>query len=130
MTFTNRILIALGIAAAIYAVALGIGGVLYATDNIPLGATHNDCEGIRKAIAEERGIKEHDVEQSELKERTRVCLEEHRFDDQSEPFRKEYLVWGAWPGIVCGIIFLSWPSWARILHNQEVAEGAHGQAGG
>jgi hypothetical protein len=123
MSLGKRIAIAIAIAAGLYAISLGIGGALYATDNIPLGPTHNDCENFREDIAEEQGIDEEDVEQEDIKALAEECLAEHVFEDQSEPFRTEYVIWGMWPGVVCAVIFLLWPAWSRILHNQEVAEG-------
>jgi len=121
---------AVAIAAGLYAVSLSVGGALYATDNIPLGPTHNDCENFRERLAEEQGIDEQDVAQEDIKALAEACLSGHRFDGQSEPFRTEYVVWGMWPGIVCAVVFLLWPAWSRILHNQEVAEAADEEAGG
>jgi hypothetical protein len=118
----TRVLIALGIAVVIYGVGVGVGSVLYATGTIATGATHNDCANYRKEIARERGISEHDVPQSEIRQRTADCLAGHELTER-EAFRKEYLVWPLWPAIICAIVFLLWPVWARILHNQELAEG-------
>jgi hypothetical protein len=121
----TRILIALGIAAAIYAVAAGIGAVLYATDTIPTGATHNDCENFREDLAPLYGGDEEDVPQSAIKTATEECLAEH--EREEEDVIQEFLIWSAWPAAICAVIFLAWPFWARILHNQERAEGLAGE---
>lgn len=119
----KRILIALAIAIGIYGVAVGAGSLLYATGVIATGATHNDCADFKKEIAEARGIDEKDVAQSEIKNATRACLDEHELTE-GHAFRTEYLFWGAWPAAVCAMIFLAWPVWARILSNQQEAEDA------
>lgn len=119
----KRIGIALAIALGIYAAAVGAGSALYASGLIATGATHNDCSGFKKEIAEARGIDEKDVPQSEIKAATQACLDEHELTE-GHAFRTEYLFWGAWPAVVCAAIFLAWPVWARILRNQEEAEDA------
>jgi hypothetical protein len=98
-----------------------VGSLLYATDTIAIGATHNDCVGYKKEIADERGIDENDVPQEEIKQRTQTCLDSHELTAR-DAFRSEYLFWSLWPGIICAVIFLLWPLWARTLNNQEVAE--------
>ncbi len=115
----KRAAIALAIALAIYGVAAGAGSLLYATGAIATGATHNDCD--RAAVARTLGKAEHDVTQQELKTETRKCLNEHALT-KWEALRSEYLFWSAWPAVICAVIFLAWPAWARILHNQEQAE--------
>jgi len=124
----GRLLVAVVIAAGIYGIALGIGTMLYVTDAIGTGATHNDCADFRKAIADERGIDEEDVEQREIKERTQTCLEEHELTAR-EAYRSEFLFWSIWPGVICAIIFLVWPAWARTLHHQDQAEAAERTGG-
>lgn len=126
----KRLLIALVIAGGIYGVGLGIGSLLYATGAIATGATHNDCEDFRKEIADNPqmfglapGIDEEDVPQSAIKALAQECLAGHVLTEE-EAFREEYLIWSAWPAIICAAIFLAWPFWARILHNQERAETA------
>jgi len=114
----KRLAIAVLIAAAIYGLAVGIGSALYATGNMPTGATHNDCADYRKEIADERGIDEEDVPQEEIKARTEACLATHEQTDE-EAFRSEYLFWSIWPGVICALVFLIWPVWSRILFNQE-----------
>lgn len=121
MSRTARLGIAALIAAVIYGAGLGVGSLLYATGAIATGATHNDCSGFRKAIAEERGIDEEDVPQEEIKTRTVSCLQEHDLTEE-EAFRSEYLFWPVWPAAICAVIFLLWPAWSRALHNQESAE--------
>ncbi len=117
----RRIGIAVLIAAVIYGAGLGVGSLLYATGAIATGATHNDCAGFRKAIAEERGIDEEDVPQEDIKAATAACLQEHELTEE-EAFRSEYLFWPVWPAAICAVIFLLWPAWSRALHNQESAE--------
>jgi hypothetical protein len=123
----KRLGIALAIAAVLYGAGLGVGSLLYATGVIATGATHNDCEGFREQIAERRGIDEEDVEQSEIKALAESCLAGHELTEE-EAFREEYLFWPAWPAAICAVIFLAWPVWGRILHNQEDAEIAAGEA--
>ena len=121
MSMHGRIGIAVMLAAGIYAAALCVGSVLYATGAIATGATHNDCAGFRQAIAVERGIDEQDVPRGDVSSRTRACLDGHTLT-KGEAFRDEYLFWAAWPGAICAVIFLAWPAWARTLHNQELAD--------
>lgn len=129
----KRIGIAIAIAAGIYGVALGTGTLLYVTGAIGTGATHNTCSGFREEIADERGIDEEDVAQRDIERATEDCLNEpgHVLTEE-EAYRSEYLFWSIWPGIICAVVFLVWPLWARILHNQEVAEegtaGSHDAA--
>lgn len=122
----KRLATAVLIAVIIYGAALGTGSVLYATGVIGTGATRNTCENLRARIAEERGIAEEDVPQSEVKDATAACLEGHTLTKR-EAFRSEYLVWSAWPAAITAAIFLAWPAWAGILLRQEEAEQ---QAGG
>ncbi len=122
----QRVFIALLIAAGIYAVAAGAGLALDATGTIPTGATHNDCENFREDIADEQGIDEEDVKQSDIKALAIACLEGHELS-KSDALRTEYLTWGAWPAVICAMIFLIWPAWARILHHQEQAELAESE---
>lgn len=122
-----RILLALLIAGVIYGASLGAGSVLYASGTIATGATHNDCEDFKHLIAEEQGIDEEDVEQSEIKARTQECLDDHELTER-EAFREEYLFWPVWPAGICALIFLLWPLWARVLSNQEHADEAEGEA--
>ena len=121
MSTQRRIVFAVMLALGIYAIALGIGSGLYATGSIATGATHNDCAGFKQEIAAERGIDDQDVPQSEVSARTQRCLDGHTLT-KGEAFRSEYLFWAAWPGLICAVIFLAWPAWARILHNQETAD--------
>ena len=68
-----------------------------------------------------RGIDERDVEQRDIKQRAATCLATHELTER-EAFRSEYLFWGAWPAAICAVIFLLWPAWSRILHNQEQSD--------
>jgi hypothetical protein len=115
----KRLGVAAAIALAIYGVAVGAGSLLYATGAIATGATHNDCD--RAAVARTLNKAEDDLTQQELKAETRKCLDAHTLTKR-EAFRSEYLFWSAWPAVICAVIFLVWPAWARILHNQEQAE--------
>jgi hypothetical protein len=124
----KRLVIALVIALGIYGIAVGVGSLLYATDTIATGATHNDCADYRAEIAAEQGIDEKDVPQEEIKQRTQTCLEGHELTPE-EAFKSEYLFWSIWPGVICAMIFLMWPVWTRILLNQEAHED-RAQAGG
>ena len=121
MRLTTRIVIALAIAGVIYGVGLGAGSLLYFTGTIATGATHNDCENYREDIARERGIDEEDVPQRDIKQAAETCLAGHELTEE-EAFREEYLVWPVWPAAICAVIFLLWPAWSRILHNQETAD--------
>jgi hypothetical protein len=114
----KRLAIAVLIAGAIYGLAVGIGSTLYATGNMPTGATHNDCADYRQEIADERNIDPEDVPQEEIKQRTEACLATHELTEE-EAFRSEYLFWSIWPGVICALVFLMWPVWSRILFNQE-----------
>lgn len=117
----KRLLIAAAIVAGIYGAALGTGSILYATDRIGTGATHNDCDDFRKIIADEQGIDEEDVEQRDIKALAIECLESHELTAR-EAFRTEFLFWAAWPAVICAAVFLAWPMWARVLRNQEEAD--------
>lgn len=121
----KRIAVAIVIAAGIYAIALGIGTLLFATGTIATGATHNDCPNYREDIAREQGIDEEDVPDEQVKNATIACLEEHELTEE-EAYRSEYLFWSVWPGVICAVIFLLWPVWTRILLNQEAAEEHEG----
>ena len=48
----KRLGIAALIAFSIYGAMAGVGAILYATDNIPTGATHNDCGDLKNEIAD------------------------------------------------------------------------------
>lgn len=123
----KRILIAIAIAAGIYGIALGVGGIVYATDNIPLGPTHNDCGDLKPVIAErEHGGDEEEVTQEELKQETIDCLageglyvEEGTHYRTEEEVIREYILWSIWPGIIVAVIFLLWPVWTQVLLNHE-----------
>ncbi len=117
----RRMGIAAAIALLIYGVAVGVGSLLYATGAIATGATHNNCD--RAVIARTLGKPEADLTQQELKAATTTCLSRHTLT-KGEAFRSEYLFWSAWPAVICAVIFLLWPEWARILRNQEDAERA------
>lgn len=117
----KRIVMALAIALGMYGVAVGAGSVLYATGTIATGATHNDCD--RGVIAKALGKSQDDLTQQELKTETTKCLDTHTLT-KGHAFRSEYLFWSAWPAIICAMVFLAWPVWARILRNQEAAERA------
>src|SRR4029078_2410578 len=117
----RHLLIALGIAAAIYGLAVGAGAVLYATGAIATRATHNDCADFKHEIATERGITEQDVPQSEIAQRTQACLDGHTLT-KGHAFRTEFLFAALWPAIISAAIFLVWPRWTRILFRQEAAE--------
>jgi hypothetical protein len=122
ITLTRRLLIAFVIAGVIYGAALGVGSLLYATGAIATGATHNDCENFREELAPLYGGDEEDVPQSAIKELAEECLAGHELTEE-QAFREEYLFWPAWPAAICAVIFLAWPVWARMLHNQETADG-------
>ncbi len=117
----KRIAIAVAIAGVIYALAVGVGAVLYATGVIATGATNNNCANFKQQIADERGIDEQNVPQSEVSQRTRTCLDGHELTKR-DAFRTEYLFWSLWPGAISGVIFLVWPRWSRILRAQQDAE--------
>ncbi len=117
----KRIGIALALAVAIYGLAVGAGSLLYVSGAIATGATHNDCVGIKQTLAARLGIAEEDVPQSEIARATQTCLDTHELT-KGEAFRGQYLFWSAWPGVICALIFLVWPVWARTLHNQQATE--------
>jgi hypothetical protein len=120
----RRVLIALLIAGGIYGFAVSIGTILYVTDTIPTGATHNDCGELKQEIADrDYGGDEELVPQEQLKNETIACLDEHELTPE-EAFKTEWLFWSIWPGVICAVVFLLWPLWTRILENQEAAEAA------
>lgn len=124
----KRLLLAIAIAGAIYAIGAGIGGALWAADSIPIGATHNDCADFKAIIAEERGIDEEDVEQSDIKALAIECLAGHEREDAD--VLRDFLVWSVWPALICAGIFLIWPAWTKTLLNQEAAEEREGDDSG
>jgi hypothetical protein len=124
MGVKKRLTIAVVLAAGIYGVALGAGTLLYRTGAIATGATHNDCADFRAQLAKERGIDEQDVPQADIGAATAACLDGHTLT-KWEAFRSEYLLWSAWPAVLCAAVFLAWPVWAGILERQEAA-GRHG----
>lgn len=117
----KRFAIAIAIAAGVYAAALGIGTLLYATGAIGTGATHNDCDTVKAGLARARGIPEEEVPQVDIKAATRACLDEHQLT-KWEAFRSEYLFWSVWPGIILAGLYLAWPWWTSVLRHQELAE--------
>ena len=117
----KRLGIALAIALALYGVGLGIGSLLYATGNIPTGATHNDCEDFAKTLAPQYGGDEEDVPQSAIKQLAETCLAGHELEEE-DAYREEFVLWAAWPAVICALIFLAWPWWSRLLANQERAD--------
>ena len=123
-----RLLIALAIAGGIYGVAVGVGGAVYASGNMPTGATDNDCPDYRQEIADREGIDAEDVPQEQIKSETEACLAGHEQTDE-EAFRNEFLFWSAWPAIICAVVFLVWPIWTRVLLKQE-AHADDGETGG
>lgn len=124
MGLKQRIVMAVAIGVAIYALALGAGTLLYRTGAIATGATHNDCADFRAQLAKERGIDEQDVPQADIGAATAACLDGHTLTKWGA-FRSEYLLWSAWPAVICTAVFLAWPVWAGILERQEAA-GRHG----
>jgi hypothetical protein len=122
MGVTGRVGIAVAIAAAIYFAGLGAGSLLYATGAIATGATHNDCANFQRTLAPQYGGHEGDVPQSAIKAEAERCLAQHTLT-AGEAFRSEYLLWPAWPAAICAIVFLAWPHWARVLRNQDIADG-------
>jgi len=128
----RRVLIAIAIAGAIYAIGAGTGLLLYATGAIATGATHNDCEDFRKTIADERGIDEEDVPQSAIKALAEECLAGHTLEEE-DALREEFLLGAAWPAGIVAVIYLAWPRWSAILHRQELhdesVEAAEREAG-
>jgi hypothetical protein len=120
----KRLLIALLIAGGIYGFAVRIGTILYLTETIPTGATHNDCGELKQEIADrDYGGDESLVPQEQLKNETIACLDTHELTPE-EAFKTEWLFWSIWPGVICGLVFLLWPTWTRILVNQEEGEAA------
>jgi hypothetical protein len=119
----KRIGIAFAIAVFIYGMAVGAGSLLYATGAIATGATHNDCENFADELAPQYGGNAEDVPQSAIKALAEECLAGHELTKE-EAFKTEYLVWAAWPAVVCAMIYLAWPRWSRILHRQEQSEPA------
>jgi hypothetical protein len=117
----KRIGVAVLIAVGIYGVALGVGSLLYATGAIATGATHNDCANFKEQLAPQYGGSEEDVPQSAVKALAEDCLAGHELTER-EAFRTEYLMWAAWPAVVCAMIFLAWPAWSRAIGRQEAAE--------
>jgi hypothetical protein len=117
----RRTALAVGVGVVIYALAVGAGSVLYATGAIATGATHNDCADYRHEVAEERGINDEDVPQSEIKARTQTCLASHELTER-HAFRSEYLFWSIWPAVICAAVFLIWPAWAHALERQETSD--------
>ncbi|HYM14442.1 MAG TPA: hypothetical protein VEZ14_02660 [Dehalococcoidia bacterium] len=125
----QRIAVALAIALAIYGVALGTGTLLYRTGVIATGATHNNCADFRAQLAAQRGVSEQDVPQSDVAAATAQCLTGHTLT-KWEAFRSEYLLWSAWPALICALVFLAWPAWAGVLERQEAAgRGDQGRPG-
>ena len=114
----KRVLLALAIAAAIYGAELGAGTLLYVTGTIPTGATHNNCPDFHHKLADDWGIDAKDVPQSAVKEQAENCLAGHVLTER-EAYRTEYVFWSAWPAVLFAVIFLVWPVWVEILHNQE-----------
>jgi hypothetical protein len=131
MKATTRILIALAIAGLIYGISLGIGSALIATGAIATGATHADCgdhrDNVRAAYPEFADEDDHDIPQSLIKADAVACLAANELTEE-EAFREEYLTWPIWPAVICAVIFLAWPAWSRILHNQEASEALAGEA--
>ncbi|MBF6600884.1 MAG: hypothetical protein IVW36_10290 [Dehalococcoidia bacterium] len=117
----KRLARAAALAVLIYAAALALGTTLYATGVIGNGATHNNCIGFQEKIAEAQGIPVEDVQQQQVKAATEDCLDARRLT-KWQAFRSEYIVWAAWPAVVVAAIFLLWPAWSQVLHNQEQAE--------
>jgi hypothetical protein len=117
----KRFGIAVAIALCIYGIALSVGTLLYATGTIATGATHNNCENFKEQLAPQYGGNEEDVPQSAVKALAEECLAGHELTEE-EAYKTEYVTWGAWPAVICAVIFLAWPAWARALHRQEQAE--------
>ena len=117
----KRLGIAVLIAFSIYGAMAGLGAVLYATDNIATGATHNDCGNLKREIADrdyDGDLEE--VPQEQLKQESITCLESHELTPE-EAF-EEYWLWSIWPALISGGVFLLWPVWAKILERQEAAD--------
>jgi hypothetical protein len=124
----KRLLIAVGIAVSIYAVGVGVGALLYATGTIGTGALHADCGDPRDVVGERYpDVPDEDLPQEEIKAEAEACLAANELTEE-EAFRQTYLFWSAWPAVICAVIFLAWPFWARILRNQEAAEAIAGEA--
>lgn len=128
----KRLGIAVAISLAVYGSMFSVGAVLYATDNIATGATHNDCGDLKYEIAvRDYGGDEELVPQGQLKQESITCLESHELTPE-EAF-KEYWLWSIWPALICGGAFFLWPVWAKILERQNAvdpAEEAQGLAPG
>ena len=127
MKLSTRVVIAVGIAAVLYGIALGVGSTLYATGVIASGATHANCGDPRDNVKDQYpGVDEEDLPQAAIKADAVKCLAANELTEE-EAFREEYLTWPIWPAAICAVIFLLWPAWSRILHNQEVAEDFAGE---
>ena len=85
----KRIVIAAGIAALIYGIALGAGSLLYATGAIATGATHNDCANFKETLAPQYGNDEEKVPQSAIKALAKQCLAGHELTEK-DAFRSAY----------------------------------------
>jgi len=118
----KRIVLALALAAGIYGAALGAGTLLYATGAIATGATHNNCPDFHHELAPQYGGDAQNVPQSAVKAAAEHCLTGHVLTER-EAYRSEYVFWSAWPAVLFAFIFLAWPLWVEILHNQERADG-------
>ena len=127
MSLRQRLVFAAAIATVLYGAALGIGLLLYGTGAIATGATHADCGDPRDVVGDRYPeIDEHDLPQSEIKAEAQQCLAANELTEE-EAFREEYLFWPIWPAVICAVIFLLWPAWSRILHNQEASETLAGE---
>jgi hypothetical protein len=123
MSLTVRLAVAAGAFIAIYAASMALGGVLYATGWIGDGPLHTECEGFRQTIADELGVKEKDVEQSQIKERAIACHEGERATvSKEDAFRDEFRFFPLWPSAVVALMIVFWPWWAAMLHRQELAD--------
>ena len=98
------------IAAVIYGLALGAGSLLYATGAIATGATHNDCENFKEELAPQYGATKRTYPRVPSSRSPRSASPGHELTER-EAFRTEYLMWAAWPAVVCAMIFLAWPRW-------------------
>jgi hypothetical protein len=123
MSLRARLAIAVGAFVTIYAAGMALGGVLYATGWIGDGPLHTDCEGFRQQIADETGVAEKDVEQSQIKARALECHNAERATvSKEDAFRDEFRFFPLWPAGVVALIVVLWPWWAAMLHRQEVAD--------
>jgi hypothetical protein len=117
----RRLGIAVLLALSVYGLMAGVGAILYATDKIPTGATHNDCGELKQEIADrDYGGDEEKVPQEQLKQESIACLDSHELTPE-EAFR-EYWLWSVWPALICAGVVLIWPPWAKILERQELAD--------